>query len=268
MYIRMPDHVNYYVHIEGEGPPVVLLHGFTGSHKTWQAVTAELHHQYQTISIDLLGHGQSDCPDNPSRYRMERTIEDLFYIMNKLKLESIRLVGYSMGGRVALAFATTYPGLIKLLVLESTSPGLNASTEREARIALDNSLATRIEQEGLEWFAQYWGDIPLFASQKHLSKAKQQQLFESRLNNNVLGLAHSLRGIGTGQQASYWQHLKKLNIPVTFIVGEYDEKYVNLARTMQQDVRQAQVIVIGQAGHNVHLEKPIQFLKEIKQVLQ
>lgn len=268
MYIRVPDNIKYYIHIEGEGPPVVLLHGFTGSHSTWRALTDELHQQYQTIAIDLLGHGRSDCPENKDRYRMDRTIEDLFYIINELKLESIRLVGYSMGGRVAIAFALTYPKLVKQLIVESSSPGLSLSSEREARVASDNSLATRIEQDGLAWFARYWGDIPLFASQKQLSKETQQQLVESRLNNNALGLANSLRGIGTGQQTSYWQRMKELIIPVTFIVGEYDEKYVTLARKMQEEVRQAQVIVIRQAGHNVHLEKPTQFLEKIKQVLQ
>ena len=267
MFIRVADGVRYYVHIEGEGPPVVFLHGFTGSHLTWQPVYTQLKQNYTTIAIDLLGHGLSDKPLSHTRYTIEHTNHDLNYIFKQLKLESVRLVGYSMGGRVALAFALHYPAHINMLILESASPGLHSEMERRARANTDDTLALSIEQKGLEWFADYWGNIPLFKTQKRLSVDTQAKLNQARLNNSSLGLANSLRGIGTGQQPSYWECLEELNKPVTLIVGEEDEKYVQLAKQMDAKLPNSTVFIVQHAGHNVHLEQPDQFIQEVVHVL-
>lgn len=267
MYIAMHDGVTYHVHISGEGEPIVLLHGFTGSHTSWSDITHSLQKNYQVIAIDLLGHGLSDIPLEPARYTIEEVQRDLHYILTELNLECVRLVGYSMGGRVALSFAIRYPKHVKQLILESSSPGLEAAIEREQRIQSDEQLARQIEERGIKWFAQYWGNIPLFQTQKQLHTAILEKVNAQRLNNRTLGLANSLRGMGTGRQPSYWEHIKALHMPVTLIVGELDVKYVQIAGSMKERLSHATIFNVKHAGHNVHLEQQDSFLSILKQVL-
>ncbi|MBW9235280.1 alpha/beta fold hydrolase, partial [Leptospira santarosai] len=117
------------------------------------------------------------------------------------------LVGYSMGGRVALAYALTYPEYVRKLVLESASPGIDIEADRLARIAADNQLAMRLESEGLSSFIDFWQDIPLFQSQKKLDEIKLQSIREERMQQTAAGLGNSLKGMGTGRQPSYWSRL-------------------------------------------------------------
>src|SRR5271155_5163133 len=92
---------NYNVVTAGNGAPLMLLHGFTGCAQSWDHLQAALASRFRAITPDLLGHGGSDSPDDPERYRMERCVEDLIAILDRIEVERTHLLGYSMGGRVA-----------------------------------------------------------------------------------------------------------------------------------------------------------------------
>ena len=85
--------VNYNIEIEGEGPPLLLLHGFTGSQATWKHVKEDFTH-YKVITVDLIGHGETDKPADPSRYTMEETVADLVHLFYELKIEKSAVHGY------------------------------------------------------------------------------------------------------------------------------------------------------------------------------
>jgi 2-succinyl-6-hydroxy-2,4-cyclohexadiene-1-carboxylate synthase len=245
--------------LAGSGQPLVLLHGFTGSAVNWEPHSAIFSKHYTTIAIDLLGHGGSDSPANPGRYSMERCVEDLIAVFDQLAVERVNLLGYSMGGRVALHVAATHPERVRALVLESASPGLADPAERQARAARDEALAKRIEREGLEAFANHWEELPLFASQSRLPETVRSELRAQRLRNNPLGLANSLRGLGAGAQPPLWHRLPDLHIPTLLVVGELDLKFVSLARAMAQALPKAKLELVSDAGHAVHLERPAEF---------
>ncbi|MEZ4716454.1 MAG: alpha/beta fold hydrolase [Caldilineaceae bacterium] len=88
---------------------MLLLHGFTGSHANWQDVLPTLAADHRVIAVDLLGHGQTDAPDDPARYAMPHAAADLAALMTALSTEEFHLLGYSMGGRLALFTALAYP---------------------------------------------------------------------------------------------------------------------------------------------------------------
>ena len=251
--------VNLNVKLVGSGQPLALLHGFTGSAANWHSHIAVLARQFLTIAVDLLGHGGSDSPADPGRYSMERCVEDLIAVLDQLGFEYVNLLGYSMGGRVAMHVAATHPERVRALVLESASPGLADSAERQARAASDEVLAERFEREGLEAFVSYWESLPLFASQMRLLESVRADLRAQRLQNNPLGLANSLRGLGTGVQSSLWECLPDLRIPTLLIAGELDSKFVGIARAMAQALPTATLAIIPDAGHTVHLEQPDEF---------
>jgi 2-succinyl-6-hydroxy-2,4-cyclohexadiene-1-carboxylate synthase len=244
--------------------PLVLLHGFTGSAASWGAhletfAAAGL----RVVAFDLLGHGASSAPDDPERYRVERCQEDVCAALGMLGVgpgEAI-LLGYSMGGRLALYLG--FSGYFRALVLESASPGLASSGERERRRASDELLAARIERDGMAAFVASWEQLPLFASQQALPAAVRAHLRSQRLQNRPGGLANSLRGMGTGSQPALHERLPMLDLPVLLLAGGLDTKFSALARQMDRMLPRARLEIIPGAGHTIHLEQPELFEKRV-----
>lgn len=146
---------------------IVLLHGFTGSVATWNKVAQLIPNHYRIVAVDLIGHGLSDAPTEVAMYSMEEQVEVLHELFKELHLSNFTLLGYSLGGRVALSYVANYPNKVNHLILESASPGLKTEQEREARRISDEKLADEILQNGLQSFVEKWENIPLFESQKN-----------------------------------------------------------------------------------------------------
>ncbi|EIM05388.1 esterase ytxM [Planococcus antarcticus DSM 14505] len=244
---------------------VVFLHGFTGSTKSWQPITKSWN-EFKVVLIDLIGHGETDCPEMIDSYSMERQLEDLDALFSQLDLACLTLVGYSMGGRTALAYACRFPERIKRLVLESASPGLWSDAERQERRMRDERLAERIIAGGIVNFVDRWENISLFDSQKSLPYAVKRSIREERLSQNPTGLANSLRGMGTGAQISYWNKLAKLEMPVLLVTGQLDLKFESIAEEMAGLMPNAIHKTID-AGHAIHVEKPAEFATIVREYL-
>jgi 2-succinyl-6-hydroxy-2,4-cyclohexadiene-1-carboxylate synthase len=261
------NHITLNVELAGAGRPLLLLHGFTGSAATWRSQIARLAPHMRAIAPDLVGHGRSDAPIDPERYRMERCVEDLLALLYTLDVERVDVLGYSMGGRVALHLAATAPWRVRALVLESSSPGIADPLERQARAASDEALAGSIERNGLSAFVDRWERLPLFASQAALPADVRAKLRAQRLQNNPLGLANSLRGMGAGRQEPLWERLATLHIPALLIAGELDAKYCAIAQSMAAALPDAQTAIVPNAGHAVHLEQPDVFMRNVLRFL-
>ena len=248
------------VEVAGAGPPLLLLHGFTGSAAGWGLHLDTLAaYGLRVIALDLPGHGQSDAPKDPRRYSIEHCRQDILAALQQLGVSKGQaiLLGYSMGGRIALY--TAFSSFFRALILESASPGLADPGEREQRRLSDETLAASIERDGVPAFIERWENLPLFASQKTLPLDCREKLHQQRLQNSATGLAQSLRGVGTGVQSSLYAQLPTLNIPVLLIAGELDAKFTTIARHMAQALPQSQLHIIPAAGHTVHLERPQAF---------
>lgn len=247
-----------------ELPVLVCLHGFTGSTATWKEVSAQLQEHAQVIAVDLIGHGRTVCPTAVKEYTMEKQIALLEAFFDHLQIPSFTLLGYSMGGRIALSYALAYPERVNQLILESASPGLKTEKERAERRLNDEALASRIECEGMERFVEFWENIPLFQSQKRLPEPVQRQVRMERQSQRPIGLANSLRGIGTGSQPSNWEKLSTLLMPVLLITGGWDEKFVLISREMRKHIQHVEHQVVKQAGHAIHVENPSLFATIVK----
>ncbi|MDQ0231105.1 2-succinyl-6-hydroxy-2,4-cyclohexadiene-1-carboxylate synthase [Metabacillus malikii] len=259
--------VNYYVEDSKVGDEVLLLlHGFTGRNQNFFPLVEELSH-IRVIALDMLGHGKSDSPAEPSRYEMEEIVQDIIEILNVLKIDKANVLGYSMGGRVALSLAVLHPNRVAKLILESSSPGLETAEARDARKAADVRLAKEILNDGIQAFVAKWENISLFSSQKRLSEEKRNQIRQQRLGNNPVGLANSLIGMGTGAQPSWWAALSELHMPVLLVCGELDEKFCEIAKRMENSLPNAKMIEIKNAGHAIHVEQPRIFGKIVNEFL-
>ncbi|KAB2338921.1 2-succinyl-6-hydroxy-2,4-cyclohexadiene-1-carboxylate synthase [Cytobacillus depressus] len=239
--------------------PLLLLHGFTGSGGSWKELDHYWKGDFNIFAVDIIGHGKTDSPEDVAKYNIEAVADDLYALLLKLKIDQIDVLGYSMGGRLALTFALKYPKKVRKLILESSSPGLVTTSERESRRLQDEKLACRIQNEGIEKFVDYWEDIPLFHSQKRLPESTRQRIRNERLRNCAKGLINSLRGMGTGAQPSWWNELQKLSNPVLFITGSIDTKFCLIAEKMQSKLKNGTWIEIEDCGHAIHVEKPEMF---------
>lgn len=261
------NRVGYHVKVVGDGEPLLLLHGFTGSSDNWLPFFSELSEHFRLIAPDLLGHGRTDAPADARRYSMEAAAADLEALLLKLDAVPAYVLGYSMGGRLALYLAVTRPHLVRTLLLESASPGLETDAERQQRQESDCELADWIEANGIRAFVERWEGIPLFASQRRLAAEVQAALRAQRLKNRPHGLANSLRGMGTGVQPSLWQRLAELEMPTLLLAGALDEKFLAVNRRMAAAMPVATLQVIADAGHTIHLERPDEFIAAITKFL-
>lgn len=249
----------------GAAKKVVWLHGFTGSSSTWEEVISFLPSSVELLTVDLIGHGLTDKPNDPTCYLVEEQIEDLHALIQQLEWNHFTIIGYSMGGRLALAYAAKYP--VEALVIESSSPGLAGEEERQKRKLSDDLLAERIRKEGVISFVDFWEGIPLFQTQKSLPLEKQVMIRNERLAQSAVGLSNSLRGFSTGVQPSYWNVLSEMSIPVLLVVGELDLKFCAIAKRMKNELPNAKLVAVKDAGHAIHVEKPKIFATIIKKVI-
>lgn len=252
----------------GSGPPVVLLHGFTGSASGWGEVASVLSPEFEAIAIDIVGHGQSDAPEDVGRYAMRRVVDDLASTLQELGHERATWLGYSMGGRTALQVAVHRPDVVSALILEGGTPGLATEAERTARVAADEVLAQRALNEGVEAFVDFWQEVALFASQKRMPQERQDRVRAGRLRNRAIGLANSLRGMGTGAQEDVRDRLEEVRVPTYLITGALDTKFTELGREMAERLPNATMTVIDDVGHAAHVERPDEFSRLVLDFLR
>lgn len=223
---------------------VVLLHGFTHTGASWEPVEAAL--GFEAIAPDIRGHGSASAVEPV-------TLEAVVGDVSALAPGRFALVGYSMGGRIALHVGLALKDRVERLVLVGASPGIADAVERDARRASDERLADEIEASTIEEFATSWAETPVLAGQPASVRAR---VAEDRLRNTPAGLARALRGLGTGALPPLWDRLGELTMPVALVVGERDEKFSAIAFRMADAMADTSVVVVAGAGHAVHLEAP------------
>ncbi|HKW73168.1 MAG TPA: alpha/beta fold hydrolase [Candidatus Dormibacteraeota bacterium] len=254
---RRDVRLNYFV--EGSGPPVTLLHGFTQSGHSWREVIGRMPAGWKWIVPDLRGHGEtlvrpgSDCS-------MDACTDDLVAIWEEMDVGRTHLVGYSMGGRLALHIAARRPERLLSLLTIGAHAGLEEDA-REGRQRGDEALAERIENDGIESFVDYWGALPLFAGLERRGPSYFAEVRAERLKNHVAGLACSLRGMGAGVMTPVWDELRRVTVPCTFVAGQLDHGYVASARRLAAAVPNGRTEIVPRAGHAVHQERPDAFAR-------
>ena len=213
-------------------PTVVFLHGFTHTGRSWHPVITALGERYTSVADDIRGHGDASERVPVS---LEAVIDDVVAATGP---ERYTLVGYSMGGRIALHVALAAGDRVDRLVLIGASPGIADEGERSARLRADEELADEIERSSIDEFARRWARTPVLAG---LPAAALDAAHADRLRSTPAGLARALRGLGTGALPSLWERLGELSMPVTLVVGERDEKFLGIAAEMSRGIPGARI---------------------------
>jgi 2-succinyl-6-hydroxy-2,4-cyclohexadiene-1-carboxylate synthase len=166
------------------------------------------------------------------------------------------LLGYSMGGRLALAVALAEPALLDGLVLVAASPGIADDEQRRERAAADETLAAHIEEAGVAAFVEEWLAREMFAGLKRRGEAWLEQDRARRTTNTAAGLAGALRSLGPGAQPWLGERLGEFEKPVRLVVGAEDRRYLDVAGEMEAWLPNGQMILVPESGHAVVGEQP------------
>jgi 2-succinyl-6-hydroxy-2,4-cyclohexadiene-1-carboxylate synthase len=240
--------------------PLILLNGFSGSAEDWIFFLNNIPNDITAAALNIIGHGKSDSPKNGNFYNAGSIALQIKTLIEELGFEKVILIGYSMGGRAALSFASKFPERVSAMILESTSFGIKNEKERKNRIKEDARLAEFILAKNIETFVDYWLSLPLFNSLKNLPPEKFQELKKSKLQNSKTGLANILKEFSTGKMPYFLNNPEIFNFPVLLISGELDKKYKSQNEKAVKIIPHSTSVVIPNAGHNVHLEKPEEFI--------
>lgn len=230
-----------------QSPTLIMLHGLLGNRHDWAEVSAGLE-GVDCLALDLPGHGQNHQVQVGSFEAFHHWLCDTLIDRG---VSRYCLLGYSLGGRLALYHASRKPPGLEALWLESAHPGLPTS-ERSARIAHDEKWARRFEQEPLKDVLTDWYQQPVFAD---LTEAQQTRQLKKRLGNKGSAVAKMLRATSLGHQPSLWQWLEDTSLPVGYFSGRRDAKFHHLASRLASVAPRLRHITL-EGGHNLHSEQP------------
>lgn len=249
--------------------PLLLLHGFMGSGADWQEV-ASLLPEHDCYCPDLPGHGASVSENVLALPDIENVANLIKDDLDELGITNGALLGYSMGGRVALHLSLQYPKRFSHVVLESASPGIQEDQDRTKRLLSDCALANRLREmngntQEITGFLEEWYAAPIFGTLQ--SHPELKNLILNRSNVNSEQLATALELMSVGKQKNLWPKLSELNMPTLLIAGAEDRKYRQIIEKMAELNPNFAVQLFSACSHNVHWENPTGYTTAIRAFL-
>jgi len=228
---------------------MLVLHGFTETDLFWSDLLGA---QLKATCALLPGHGWKPCPPAAT---LASVAHDL---SAKLPADGGDLVGYSLGGRIALQLALDHPGRVRRLVLVSCLAGIRDAQERLNRTARDERISQVLEEEGLGSFLALWETNPALKPCLPQPRGLAESVRSMRMNQDPKGLATVLRRLGVGTMDNLWPRLKELTMPVLLVAGSADGRYVTAMQEMAGLLPDARFSRVADSGHAVHREQPLE----------
>lgn len=255
--------MNLYEYNNSKEVPTLFLHGFLGSSDSWEECIKII--KTYCITLNMPGHQDNYFNEKDTNYTIDNWCSELKTELDKRSIQSINLCGYSMGGRLAINFASRYPSLVNNLILESTTPGIKSKKERMVRYNSDLELCNKIESDYMNFIID-WEKNSLFENQ--FQKNKEQFLMQRkiRLSHKPSQICRSLKVFSQGRLEDKHSSISNFKFSVNIINGALDEKYTSIGKLMHSLCKNSMHHILN-CGHNVHLEEPILYSKIVKNIL-
>jgi pimeloyl-ACP methyl ester carboxylesterase len=235
------DGVAIHYEVTGEGPALLLTHGYSATADMWRGQVEAFSKHYRLIRWDMRGHGRSDYPDEEDAYSEAATVADMAAILDAVGAEAAIVGGLSLGGYMSLAFHLAHPGRVRALLIIDTGPGYKNDEAREAWNRNALRTAERYETEGLGRLA---AGSPEMRAAAH---------------RDALGLARAARGMLTQKDARVISSLASISTPTLVVVGAEDTPFLAASDYMAAKIPGAKKVVIDGAGHAANIDQPAAF---------
>ncbi|HXH21185.1 MAG TPA: alpha/beta fold hydrolase [Dehalococcoidia bacterium] len=243
------DGVKVYYEAEGQGPAILLSHGYSATGRMWRGQVAALKDSYRVITWDMRGHGETDSPEDQSLYSEEVTVDDMAAILRECGVSEAVIGGLSLGGYMSLAFYLKYPQMTRALMLFDTGPGYRNPQGREAWNQTAFRRAERLEQGGL-------------ASLTGGDEVRQS------MHRSAAGLAKAARGMLAQFDSRVIESLESIKVPTLVLVGANDEAFLQATDYMANKIPGAKKVVIADAGHAANIHQPAAFNEAVLSFLR
>jgi pimeloyl-ACP methyl ester carboxylesterase len=244
------DGVNLYYEVHGQGPVLLLSHGYSATSQMWKGQVESLSRRHKLVTWDMRGHGQSDYPDDQSAYSEEATVADMAALLDAVGAERAIIGGLSLGGYMSLAFHRAHPERVRGLLIIDTGPGYRKDEARDGWNANALKTAERYETEGLGRLAA--GSVEMRTS----------------THRNAEGLARAARGMLTQRDDKVISSLPTIAVPSIVVVGANDTPFLAASDYMAAKIPGAKKVVIPGAGHAANIDQPEAFNAAIVDFLQ
>jgi pimeloyl-ACP methyl ester carboxylesterase len=235
------DGVAIHYEVTGEGPALLLTHGYSATGDMWGCQVEAFSKHYQLITWDMRGHGRSDYPEDPAAYSEEATVADMAALLDTVGAERAIVGGLSLGGYMSLAFHLAHPGRVRALLIIDTGPGYRNDEAREGWNRNALRTAERYETEGL---ARLAAGSPEMRAAAH---------------RDATGLARAARGMLTQRDARVISSLPTVRAPSLVLVGADDTPFIAASDYMANKIPAAKKLVLANAGHAANIDQPEAF---------
>jgi len=244
------DGVKIHYEVHGDGPVLILTHGYSSTSQMWKGQVEALSRHHKLVLWDMRGHGQSDYPAEPAAYSEAATVGDIAALLDAVGARRAIVGGLSLGGYMSLAFYRAHPERVTALLIIDTGPGFKKDDAREAwnRRALDT--ADRFDREGLD----------------ALKSASRERSTVS--HRDATGLARAARGMLTQRDARVIEVLGEIKVPSLVVVGADDTPFLAASDYMAAKIPGARKVVIPAAGHAVNIDQPQAFIDAVLPFLE
>ena len=239
------DGVKIYYETHGEGPVILLSHGYSATSQMWRGQIEALSRKNKLVIWDMRGHGQSDYPDDQAAYSEEATVADMVGLLDAVGAKTAIVGGLSLGGYMSLAFYRSLPTRVRALLIIDTGPGFKKDDAREVWNKRAHETGNRFDREGL--------DILKSASRERSSVT----------HRDASGLARAARGMLTQRDARVIESLPDIKVPSLIVVGADDTPFLAASDYMAAKIPGAQKVVIPAAGHAVNIDQPQAFIDAV-----
>jgi pimeloyl-ACP methyl ester carboxylesterase len=243
------DGVRIYYEGHGQGPPILLSHGYSATCRMWEGQIGVLASRYRVIVWDMRGHGESDDPDDPAAYSEALTVEDMAALLRLCEIDGAVIGGLSLGGYMSLAFQLAHPEMVSALMLFDTGPGFRNAEARRAWNERAQQRARDLEARG-------------FAA---LGESDEVRMSKHR---SARGLAGAARGmLAQADDNHIIAGLDKIAVPTLVLVGADDTHFLAAADYMARKIPGAVRVTIPDAGHASNLHQPAAFNRAVQDFL-
>jgi len=243
----------------GSGPALLLVHGFGGAKEDFADQLDELARTHRVVTLDLRGHGESDGPDDESRYSLDRYAADLGNVLDALGIESCRLLGHSMGGMVVRRFVLGSPHRVEALVLMDTAPGPVPGLDGEM-IDLGVQIANEHGMEELKRVLDAFSPLDSPAYQRVLAERPGYREFGDAKFAALQRAMWVSMIVEIRDQPDQLADLGAVHCPTLVLVGVEDEAFRRPSERMAATIPGAELVVIPDAGHSPQFENPAAWL--------
>jgi pimeloyl-ACP methyl ester carboxylesterase len=235
------DGVEIYYEVHGEGPPVLLTHGYSSSSHMWEGQVEPFSQRYKLITWDMRGHGKTDYPDDQAKYSEAETVADMAAILDAVGADKAVIGGLSLGGYMSLAFHLAHPERCEALLIIDTGPGYKSDAPRDGWNVTAIRRAERFEKDGL----------PPPGSGGAETRAAPHR--------DATGLAKAARGMLTQHDARVMNSLPTIAVPALVLAGADDTPFLAATDYMAAKIPGAKKVIIPGAGHAANIDQPAAF---------